>query len=167
MRRKIRQQEVAAGCPNPPSVWQGQPGGLGDGSRWSFRGVGERPPGSCVGWPRTPEGCQTRRCGGCSISSCFIVSRLGLAPLRGAGHLPRRCPEVAAPHPPATSGYPLATLRVDESRMAKLRGAPGTAPPTFEPADGLDDTSRPQRIVSASKMASTAVGDYSGGKSPR
>jgi len=42
-------------------------------------------------------------------------------PCRGAAHLLRRCPEVAAPKPPATSGYPLATLRVDPSRMSKLQ----------------------------------------------
>src|ERR1035441_4858567 len=63
MRRTIRQQDVAdddgACCPNRPSVWQGQPGGLGDGSRWSFRGKGGRPPGGRVGWPSSPEGGQT------------------------------------------------------------------------------------------------------------
>ena len=171
MRRTIRQQDVAdddgACCPNRPSVWQGQPGGLGDGSRWSFRGKGERPPGGRVGWPSTPEGCQTWRCGGCSIRSGSIVSRLGLAPLRDAGHHLRRYPEVAAPHAPATSGYPLATLRVDQSRMSKLCGALRTARPTFTRAGDLGNTPGNRRILSAPKMAPTEVGGYSGVNYPR
>jgi hypothetical protein len=40
----------------------------------------------------------------------------------------------------ATSGYPLATLRVEQFRMSKLHGALGAARPTFEQADGLGNT---------------------------
>jgi len=46
-------------------------------------------------------------------------------PCRGAGHLPGRYPEVAAPRtPPATSGYPLPTLRVERSKADKNVRAP-------------------------------------------
>ena len=47
-----------------------------------------------------------------------------LAPRWGARLLLRRCPEVAAPNPAATSGYPLATLRVDRSRGEVRTGVP-------------------------------------------
>jgi mRNA-degrading endonuclease toxin of MazEF toxin-antitoxin module len=35
---------------------ESQPGGLAEGSWWSFRAKGERPPGSRIEWPSTPEG---------------------------------------------------------------------------------------------------------------
>ena len=68
------------------------------------------------------------------------MCRLGLAPRRGAGHLPRRYPEVAGDWGAATSGYPLATLRVEQFRMSKLHGALGAARLTFEQAYGLGNT---------------------------
>ena len=34
------------------------PAGLAEGSRWSFRAKGERPPENRVGWSSTPAGCQ-------------------------------------------------------------------------------------------------------------
>jgi hypothetical protein len=37
----------------------GQPAGLAEGSRWSFRAKGERPPEDRVGWSSTPAGCQS------------------------------------------------------------------------------------------------------------
>ena len=36
-----------------------QPGGLAEGSRWSLRAKGKRPPEDRVGWSCTPAGCQT------------------------------------------------------------------------------------------------------------
>src|ERR1035437_5831611 len=97
---------------------EGQPGGLADGSRWSFPLSPKRPPESRVGWSSTLEGCQTQ-------PELLLLSLLRSAPqrrawhpFRGAGHLLRCYPEVAAPEPEATSGYPLATLRVDRSRMS-------------------------------------------------
>src|ERR1035441_3347270 len=36
----------------------GQPAGLAEGSRWSLRAKGERPPENRVGWSSTPAGCQ-------------------------------------------------------------------------------------------------------------
>jgi len=107
---------------------EGQPGGLADGSRWSFGAKGERPPGSRVGWPSTPEGCQTQpellRLGPFESAP----QRQVWHPCRGAGHLPRCYPEVAAPQTSATSGYPLATLQVGQSRVSELHGALDTAP---------------------------------------
>ena len=35
-----------------------QPAGLAEGSRWSFRAEGKRPPEMRVGWSSTPQGCQ-------------------------------------------------------------------------------------------------------------
>src|ERR1019366_3075510 len=50
-------------------------------------------------------------------------SESGLAPCQGAGHLLRRYPEVAAPqNPPATSGYPLSILRIDQRAAESCRG---------------------------------------------
>jgi hypothetical protein len=94
---------------------EGQPGGLADGSWWSFGARGQRPPEN-VSRARAP------RRGARPNPDMLPLWH----PCRGAGHLLRRHPEVAAPRiPPATSGYPLATLRVDHSRMSRFRGALG------------------------------------------
>ena len=74
-------------------------------------GRGERPPGNRIGWSSTPEGCQ--KLGNRTAATAGSIRH----PCRGAGLHSR------APFPggrPATSGYPLATLRVDQARMPKL-----------------------------------------------
>ena len=46
-----------------PLCWSVQPGGVADGSRWSFRGRrGKRPPDTGTREDCIPEGCQNRAC---------------------------------------------------------------------------------------------------------
>ena len=103
-----------------------QPGGLADGSRWSFRAKG----GTTTGKPRqmvahpggVPEP-QTHDRGNANLEQPM---RQGWHPCRGARPFLPRCPEVAAPNkPPATSGYPLATLRVNRSRLFNIHWQAG------------------------------------------
>ena len=122
-------EQRASGSPSPPweetGVWtssaeltgRGQPVGLPEGSRWSFPFRPERPPDSRVR-ERAP-----RRGARAAQWPPRTGSESGLAPCQGAGHLLRRYPEVAAPqNPPATSGYPLSTLRVDQRAAESRRG---------------------------------------------
>jgi hypothetical protein len=60
----IQNVQTPAGRKIPPAgVWTfsselsgvGQPGGLAEGSRWSFGAEGERPPEKRVGWSSTPD----------------------------------------------------------------------------------------------------------------
>jgi len=96
-----------------------QPGGLAEGSRWSFRAQGE----TTTGKPRRiahPGGVPD------PAPACYSVVRsnwLGSdgsgTPCRGAGigcAITRRSPP---PKPAATAGYRLATLRVDPAGRSK------------------------------------------------
>ncbi len=95
----------------------GQPGGLPEGSRWSYSYVptGHRKTGSQRRAPRRV--CQNR-----PQRKTFRIARRGsetsLAPPAGVQDIScavtRRSPP---PEPPVTSGYPLTTLRVDGSRL--------------------------------------------------
>ena len=105
----------------PPS----QPGGLPDGSRWSYGATGERPPedvyrdrapqrGARRGLealhPGSHDGALRNQSGtpaGVQVNSCAAI---------------RRSPP---PRPPATSGDPLPTLRVDKARMSESQRAGG------------------------------------------
>jgi len=73
--------------------------------------------------------------------SIKLGSDESVTPCRGAGHFLRRYPEVAAPKPLATSGYPPATLLVDRSRMFKLQ-APGRSR-AFRPACSRESQDKP------------------------
>jgi len=46
--------------PSRMSEGRSQPAGLAEGSRWSFRAAGERPPETVSQRARTPKGCQTQ-----------------------------------------------------------------------------------------------------------
>ena len=108
------------------SLTNGQPGGLAEGSRWSFRVPGETTTGK-PRWMaehpgRVPDPDRTRYR---VARSSWLGSDEGGTPCRGAdtfGAITRRPPP---PKPAATSGYPLTTLRFDQSGMSKLHGALG------------------------------------------
>ena len=124
---------------------EGQPGGLPDGSRWSFGAKGERPPASRVEWPSTPEGCQTQPGPPWPGPLESVPQRRVWHPCRGAGHLSRYYPEVAGSWGAATSGYLLPTLRVSRSGMSKLHGALDTAP--FKWVGDLGNTPCRRRLL--------------------
>src|ERR1039458_10797307 len=91
----------------------GQPAGLAEGSRWSLRARGERPPESCVRERSTQEGVPELR-----VRPLDQAQKPVWHPSRGAGLLPAPLPGGRGPQKPsATSGYPLATLLVDQTRM--------------------------------------------------
>ena len=122
MRVLMRVKEDAEGLGpghQPHGSGVANPKGLAEGSRWSFGGKGERPPEAGVGKVEHPSGVPEPRDRSHHqtavrfLSKSLMLQRTGLAPRWGARLLLRRCPEVAAPNPAATSGYLLATLRVD------------------------------------------------------
>ena len=105
-----------------PDCNRSQPGGLPEGSRWSFWATGERPPGTMSG-RRAPRrgarrGLDTLHPGshdrslrnqsgtpaGVQVNSCAAI---------------RRSPP---PRSPSTSGYLLPTLWVDQARMSISSG---------------------------------------------
>jgi hypothetical protein len=80
-----------------------QPGGLPEGSRWSFGGKGgETTTGTLPKTERIPEGCQNR-----NPAERLLVWH----PCRGANHLPTPFPVVVPPFPRPTTGYRLASLQ--------------------------------------------------------
>ncbi len=99
----------------------GQPGGLPEGSRWSFGGPkGERPPECSAGKQRTPEGvpeakAYSRRMGPCG-SGHRLISSTPPGCARARQFPGGRSPVV----PRTTTGYPLATLRVEKLIYAPL-----------------------------------------------
>ena len=103
-----------------------QPGGLAEGSRWSFRAQGETTTGKPRWMAEHPGGVPDpdRTCDSVARSS-WLGSEESGTPCRGADifcAITRRSPP---PKPTATSGYLLATLRVDQAGMSKLPGALG------------------------------------------
>jgi hypothetical protein len=106
-----------------------QPAGLAEGSRWSFGAKGNDHRKTGVNWPSTPgRGARSSETGpqqppddGPALHFGPLGSP-GLAPQPGCRTSPAPLPGGRRPpRPPATSGYPLATLRVDQSRMSKLQ----------------------------------------------
>jgi hypothetical protein len=103
-----------------------QPGGLAEGSRWSFRAQGETTTGKPRRMAEHPGGVPdpARTCDSVARSNWFGRDESS-TPCRGADiccAITRRPPP---PSPAATSGCPLATLRVDPAGMSKLHGALG------------------------------------------
>jgi len=95
----IKPHRCSAAGP-PPMRCRGQPGGLPEGSRWSFRARGERPPESRVRERAPRRGART------GPSSTRVSTAAGLAPLPGCSTSPAPLPGGRRPlnprRPPAT-----------------------------------------------------------------
>jgi hypothetical protein len=98
---------------------ESQPAGLAEGSRWSFRAKGERPPERRRMVQHPGEGCQTRG----QRPSRARLAAMSLAPRRGAGPFVPLSGGRRPEEPSATSGYRLATLRVDLLQNVQTPGA--------------------------------------------
>jgi hypothetical protein len=130
---RLRSKRASSPLPSPP--WHGgegdllaygQLGGLAEGSRWSFRAQGETTTGKPRRMAEHPGGVPdpARTCDSVARSNWFGRDESS-TPCRGADiccAITRRPPP---PSPAATSGCPLATLRVDPAGMSKLHGALG------------------------------------------
>ena len=104
-----------------PDCNRSQPGGLPEGSRWSFWATGERPPGTMSG-RRAPR--RGARRGLDTLHLGWLDRALRNQSGTPAGVQVNSCPanrRSPPPSPPATSGYPLPTLRVDQARMSEFQ----------------------------------------------
>src|ERR1035437_5389426 len=167
MWRQASLPDSEGGFRPPAGVWAfsaefiggNQPAGLAEGSRWSLRARGERPPESCVRERSTQEGCQS-----CAfVRSIRLRSRSG-TPAGVLGFFLRRCPEAAAPknprRPPATLWQPFwlakpecpnsgrrgwcGELRCGKTARRDLCGAPGNRRPYLDNAEvRVEATPRP------------------------
>jgi hypothetical protein len=148
-----------AGCVAQTDRREGQPGGLVDGSRWSFGVKGERPPGSRVEWPSTPEGCQTQPGRHCLARSSRLRSDESGTPagVQDIWHVvTRRSPPPNPRRPPATLCQPFGLSDPECPNPTARR----TARPTFKRADDLGNTPVSRRYLRCGKNAPTAVGGY-------
>ena len=106
-----------------PDCIRSQPGGLPEGSRWSYGARGERPPED-VYWVCAPR--RGARCGLDTLHPGSLDRSLRNQSGTRAGVQVNSCAAIRRsppPRPPSTSGYPLPTLRVDKARMSKFQRA--------------------------------------------